>query len=540
MRLPALRVALVLFLGLLALGATACRPTGRSEAELAGVLRMGVGAMPKGLDHHVVNGIPEAKVIEALMEGLVGYHPTREGEVEAAVAERWEVSEDGLTYTFHLRPTAKWSNGDPVVAADFLAGWERILRPAMAANYREMLYAMENAQAYAEGTVTDFAEVGASAPDAFTLVVKLRGPTPYFVQLLSHYTWFPVHRPTLDKFDAWERRDSPWTRVGNYVGNGPFALVEWTDQQVIRVARSETYWDRDRVALREIRFLPVENTETEVRMFDAGQLDVTDSVPFPKRAEFLATDRPEFRQDAQLGVSYLLFNCEAGPLANPAVRRALSHAVDRAVLPRSVTYSGQPATRFTPAALPDYDPGVSFGYDPEKARAELAAAGFPGGRGFPKLTLSITTADTTLKIAEVLQAMWREELGIEVGIHNMEWRVLLSKIVRGGDYEMSMLVWIGDYVYPDTFHKILMGDAGNNRTGWANAEYDALMNASFQEPDLGKRRELLEQAERIMLAEQPVAPMLWSSYNKLVSPAVKGWVPKLQDLRPYKYVSVER
>lgn len=535
-----LRLWMLLGCAVLAVVATGCRPTGRGAAELEGVLRMGIGAMPRGIDHHTVSGIPEAKVIESLMEGLVGYHPTQEGEVAPGVAKRWEVSEDGLTYTFHLRPEARWSNGDPVVAADFIAGWERILRPAMAALYAEMLFTMENAQAYAEGRLTDFSQVGCSAPDDHTLIVRLRGPTPYFLQLLTHYTWFPVHRATLDQFGAWDRRDTPWTRPGNYVGNGPFVLAQWQDQQVIRVQRSDTYWDRDRVQLREIRFYPVENAETEVRMFEAGQLDITDQVPFAQRATFLAREHPAFRQDDQLGVSYLMFNVASAPLDNPQVRRAMSLAIDRAELPRSVTFSGYPAYRFTPKALPDYDPGVRFEYNPEQARAELAAAGYPGGRGFPRLTLSITTADTTQKMAEVFQAMWRRELGIEVAIHNMEWRVLLSKLVKGGEYEMGMLAWIGDYVYPDTFHKIFMTENGNNRTGWSNPRYDELMHASFAEADPARRRAILEEAERLMLAEQPVAPLLWSSYNKLVSPAVRGWAPKLQDLRPYKYVSVER
>ena len=258
-----------------------------------GVLHFGNGAEPQDLDPHIVTGVTEHHIISALLEGLVVKNP-QTLVPEPAVAESWTISDDGKTYSFSLRENARWSNGDPLTAEDFVWSWWRGLLPQMANLYAYMYFPIKNAEAFYKGEITDFDKVGVKALDDRTLVVTLNNPTPYFLQLLDHPSMFPVHRTTIEKFGKPGERGSLWTRAGNFVGNGAFSLKEWQLNKVLVVEKNPRYWDADVVRLNEIRFYPIENLTTEERMFRAGQLHRTEEVPLEKVASYRQrkTQRP--------------------------------------------------------------------------------------------------------------------------------------------------------------------------------------------------------------------------------------------------------
>ena len=268
------------------------KPSNVETALDENILHFGLGAEPQHLDPHLATSVAAHNILSALLEGLVSEHPETLKPVPG-VAQRWEKLEEGKTYLFHLRDNALWSNGDPVTAHDFVYSFRRILNPNLGAQYASMLHPLKNAKLYHEGKKTwEEAKVGAEAIDNFTLKITLEHPIPYFLELLNHYSWFPVHRPTLEKFDAFEKMGTPWTKPGNFVGNGPFQLVEHQINSVIAVGKNNHYWDASSVRLEGIRFYPIESVDTEERAYRAGFLHLTQSVS-ADRIEYLKEKYPE-------------------------------------------------------------------------------------------------------------------------------------------------------------------------------------------------------------------------------------------------------
>ncbi|HUG46613.1 MAG TPA: peptide ABC transporter substrate-binding protein [Sphingomicrobium sp.] len=526
------------WIGLLGIAMVACGGGDRrvDVAAKEGILLIGNGAEPMSLDPHLVTGVPENRIISALMEGLIAYHPTDAGEPEPGVAESWEHNEDFSTWRFKLRDTARWTNGEPVTAGDFVYSWERILSPALGSQYAEMLYVIENAQAFNEGKIDDFDQVGVKAIDDRTLEVKLTGSTPHFLSMLKHYSFFPVNPRVVEQFGGMTERQNRWSTVENYVGNGPFTLKEWVTNQIIRTEKNPQYWDADRVKLNQIHFFPIENVNSEETAFRAGRLHVTSTVSPDRIPSFRKTMPEQLRIDPYLGSYFFRLNVTRKPFDDPRVREALNLAVDRQLLVDRVTQGGQaPATGFTPNGLDDYPPLDRVRFNPERARQLLAEAGYPGGRGFPKSEILINTSEAHRKVAEAIQAMWRQNLGIDVGIYNQEWKVYLDS-QSNLDYDISRAGWIGDYPHAMTFLEIFTTGNGNNDTGWSNSTYDSLIQEA-QASDPEKRLQLLRQAETILLEELPVVPIYWYTRTYLLDERVEGWHPTLLDNRPYKYVS---
>ena len=503
------------------------------------VLHLGNLSEPTDLDPHVVTSQQNFFVISALFEGLTGYNP-KDASPEPALAERWEISADGTVYTFHLRPSARWSNGDPVTAQDFVKTYRRILSPGVASEYSYLHENLiTNAAAFAKGEVKDFAQVGYRAVDEHTLQMTLVGPAPYFLGMVSHHSWYPLHLPTIEKFGGAEKRGTEWTRPGNFVGNGPFTLKEWKVNQVVRVARSETYWDKDRVKLKEINFYPIESADTEERAFRSGQLHVTSTIPTSKIDSYREKSPELLHIHPFFGTYFLRFNVRVKPLADLRVRRALTLVIDRAGIINSALRAGQiPAFNFTPPNLPGYQIGPTFTNDVTLAKRLLAEAGYPDGQGFPKLEYLFNTNEGHKQIAEALQQMWKRELGIAVTLVNQEAKVYQATMASG-DYQMARYAWIGDYLDPASFLDMMMTSSGNNQTGWSSAEYDRLMTAAGREGDAVQRANLMQRAEMILMSELPVAPIYFYTRNNLGLPNVKGWQPNLLDIHPYKYVWLE-
>jgi oligopeptide transport system substrate-binding protein len=545
-RLPALLAALLL--SLLALGCARKSPgdsgpgSGTAAASTAPgkmIWRVGNGTEPQDLDPQTVSGVPEHKLIMALFEGLLAENP-RDLSPEPGVAERWEVSADGLAYTFHLRADARWSDGTPLTAATFVRSYQRMLTPALAAEYAYLLHFIKNARAYNEGKLADFAAVGVTAVDDRTLRITLETPTPFLLKLIaSHYSWYPVPVHVIEKFGGLTRKGTAWTRPGNLVSNGPFVLKEWQQQKLLTVARNPQYWDRARVRLDEIHFFPVENQDTEERMFRTGQLDTTYELPLAKIDVYRRENPAALHTDAYLGVYFYRFNLKRPPLQDRRVRRALALAVDRESLVRNVLHGGQaPAYGVSYPGTAGYTPRAKLTGTIAEAQQLLADAGFPGGRGFPKLELLYNTSQNHRVLAEALQQMWRRTLGIDLGLRNEEWKVYLDS-QDAMNFDLQRGGWIADYLDPHVFLEIWASGNANNDTGFAHAGYDALLQAALRAPDEKTRYELYQQMDAILVDELPVLPIYFYTNVRAVSPRVKGYHHTLLDNHPYKYVWLE-
>ncbi len=534
-------VARLLLIGTCLLCASGClkRETAVERGNRDQVLHKGMGADPTDLDPHLATNIAEIDVSMALFEGLVTEDPVDLHPVPG-VAERWEISSDGLTYTFFLRADAKWSDGKPVTSEDFVASWRRALTPSLGAANAGMLYVVQGAEAFHKGALKDFAQVGVTASSPTTLRVKLEHPTPYFLSLLTHPVWSPVPLKVIAAHGDAYSRGTPWTRSGRHVSNGAFKLKEWSTNHKLVVEKAPTYWDAARVRLNAIHFYPIESADPEERMFRSGQLHITYVLPFGKVDAYKRTSPQFLRTDTYLNTYFFRLNVRHPPLNNEKVRRALALAVDRSTIVEKLIRGGsQPATAVTPPGMAGYVPPPGTPSDLAAARALLAEAGFPGGKGFPPLDMLFNTKDNNRLIAEAVQEMWRRDLGIEVRLLNQEYKVVLTER-RAGRYQILLGDWVGDYLDPTTFLDLWRSDNGNNHTGWGSPEYDALLFAAARSSDLTARAAQLQKAEALMLAASPVIPLYYNTHVFLAQPSVKGWHPTLLDHHPYKHVWLEK
>ena len=518
-----------------------CKP--RETPVMAGIrtqtLHRGLAADPSELDPHIITGLPEINVAVALFEGLVNDNPADPTTPLPGVAESWDAASDGLTYTFHLRANARWSNDAPLTAQDFVNSVQRMVTKSLGADYATMLYLVANAEAYHKGTLTDFSQVGIKALDARTLRITLDHPAPYFLSMLTHPAWFPVYLPALEKSGSPYQRGSKWTRPENIVSNGPFTLKTWRPGEVLVAEKSPTYWDSAHVRLNAIHFHPAADVDSEERAFRAGQLHLTESLPVGKVDTYRRTRPAELQITPFLDTYFYRLNTTRPGLNNPKIRQALSLAIDRAAIVEKITRGGQqPALSFTPPGAGTYRPPEAIRHDLAQARALLAEAGHPEGRDLPIIEITINSSGNHRAIAEAIQEMWRRDLGVDVRINNMEQGSLLSKR-RQLDYQVMRSDWAGDYLDATTFLKVFTSDSNNNHTSWKNADYDRLLYESDRTADAAARELLLQRAESILLADLPILPLYYFTAVRLVHPSVKGWRPTVLDRPAYKQIYLE-
>lgn len=490
------------------------------------VLKSGNGAEVQDLDPQQVTGVAEHRVLSALFEGLAGIDAATLDPVPGAAAS-WEISPDGLVYTFHLRPEGRWSDGTPLTAEDFAWSWRRMLSPRLAAEYAYLLHCIAGARAFNEGDTDDFSTVGVRVLDPLTLEVTLEHPTPYFLGMQSHSAWYPVQRAAVERFGAMDERGTTWTRPGNHTGNGPFMLKDWQPNEVIQAVRNPHYWDAARVRLDGIEFYPIDNLQTEERTFRARNLHLTATVPMHR----IPVYRREYPESIQihpyLGVYFYRMNATRPPFTDPRVRQALALSLDREEIARNVMKAGErPAGTLTPPDTAGYTARARVVFDPDRARALLAEAGFPGGRGMPVVEILYNTSEAHKTIAETVQRMWREHLGLDARLLNQDWKVYLSALTTL-DYQVARSSWIGDVVDPVNFLECFLTGGGNNRTGWSSPEYDRLIQAAYAEANPAPRLELLQQAEEILLDGGPIIPIYYYSWVFLMSPEVRGFKPNV-------------
>ncbi len=502
------------------------------------ILHIGNGDEPQELDPHLTTGIPEFHIQLALFEGIVSKHPA-DLSIVPGVAESWNVSDDQLTYTFHFRENALWSNGDPITAGDFIYSWERALRPELGSLYSYMFTYIKNADAFFKGEIKDFTKVGVKALDDRTLQVKLRSPTPFFLQLLDHHSYYPVHPPTIEKFGGMIKRGSQWSRPGNFVGNGPFDLKDWKLNRILTVKKSPTYWDADTVKLNEIHFYPIANRSTEERMYRAGQLHITEELPNEKVAIYQDMNSTALRITAYLGTYFYRFNSKVEPLGDARVRKALSMSINRSQIVEKITKGGEiPAYALSPPNTNGFTSTSKVEYNIERARELLAEAGFANGEGFPKLEIIYNTDESHRKIAIAIQQMWKKALNIDVTLANQDWQVYLDSESRG-NYDISRAAWIGDYLDPNNFLDMFLSGGGNNRTGWGNPEYDRLIAAAAKAVTKEERFKYFQENERILVEEAPIMPIYTYTKVYLRESSVKGWYDNILNQHPYKHVYLQ-
>ena len=503
-----------------------------------GTLHWGNGTEPQSLDPHIATGVPEHHIISSLMEGLVN----KDGETlepRPGVAKSWDISADGRVYTFYLRQDARWSNGDLHNAHDYVWSWWRALQPALGNLYAYMYFPIANAKAYYDGEISDFSQVGVKALGDYVLQVTLTEPIPYFLQLLDHYSTYPVHRATIEKFGTADQRGTRWTFEGNIVGNGAFQLKEWKINRRITVERNPHYWNAENVRLNQVVFYPTENVTTEERMFRAGQLHYS-GIPSDKIQAYSQSDDPSLRIQPYLGVYFYRLNVDKPQLSDKRVRRALGMTINRDQLVSQITKGGQiPAYAITPPGTMGYYPESDLTFDPEGAKKLLAEAGYPNGEGFPTTEILYNTSEGHRKIAVALQQMWKKHLNIDVVLLNQEWKVYLDT-VSNHHYEIARAGWIGDYVDPNNFLDMFLCNGGNNRTRWCNPEYDQIILQQVPKAKTHQQRlELFQKAETILLDEMPVIPIYISTSNNLVHSTVKNFGRNILNQANYREMYLE-
>lgn len=530
----------VLFLSLL-LGS--CEK--RSSAELAaeqGVLIVGNNQEPLSLDPHKATAVADGKIITALLEGLVRPDAKDDALVHPGVAERWEHNAAADEWTFYLRD-AVWSDGKPVTSHDFAYAFQRILHPQFAGKYAEMLYPLSRAAEYNRGECS-WNEVGVETPDARTLRLKLTGPTPHLPYLLLHFTWCPIPAHVVETHGGMLDRRSLWTRCENWVGNGAYVLDAHRYNDFLSVRANPRYWRASEVCNRGIRFLPVVNGYTETRMFLDGKLHISNNVP-PELLSMARTRVPDaYCQDPYYCTIFYRLNTTHAPLNDARVRRALSLAVNRESLVQKVVRgAGRSAFGFTPGgagyrSVSPQESALTREQQVAEARRLLADAGFPGGKGFPTLELMTTSRDVQRVMAETVQAMWKEVLGIHVEIRSCEWTAYKAA-QQNMDYDISSSSWSGDYLDPATFIELWRSGGGNNCTGWGSSACDAALEAARTAGSAEERQKQLRIAEESMLEAQPVIPLYWSERTYLKAPGVSGWHPLILDNHPLDAVRVQ-
>jgi len=517
-RLPSLGI---LMLSLIAACGGGASPPGAS------VLERGLGQEPESMDPHLARSTQAHTVQRDLFEGLVGY--SSDGRLTPAAAESWTVSDDGLHYVFRLRDEARWSNGDPLTAGDFVFSLRRLVDPATAAFYAESLSAIVNAAAIVAGDARP-ESLGVAALDDRTLTIDLERPTPYFLALLTHPSAFPVHEASV------RRLGDRFSRPGDLVSNGAYVLDEWVLGSVIELSRNRRYRDDARTAIDRVRYHVIQQPDVELSRYRAGELDVTSTVPTDAFDAVREQFADELRVAPKLSVYFYGINLNQPELGGkPKLREALSMAIDREKLVAEVTGRGElPAFSFVPPGVDQYEaPELTFAdmpADERRARARRLYEEAGYGPDNPlRIELRYNTSDTHRRIAVAVQQMWRDVLGFEVELINEEFRVLIANMRAMQITEIFRLSWDGDYNDAQSFLSLFETDNPSNMFGYSNGDFDRLLHNAARQTDAERRRMFLEEAERELLADHVVIPIYFPVSKHLVRSNVAGWQDNVLD-----------
>jgi oligopeptide transport system substrate-binding protein len=527
-----------------------------AKAAVAQEVTYNLGTEPATIDPGIINGVSEVNVAEQVFDGLTRID--NKNMPQPAIAKSWTVSKDQRTYTFTLRD-AYWTNGTPVTAYDFEYAWKRALSPELASADAFQLYYVYGGEAFntsikvgskyyaqavdAKGNpvtktvggkvvpVPNMAKeidpsknIGVRALNAKTLKVYLQSPTPYFLNLTAFTTLMPVCKAVVSTNDKWA------SDVKTYVTDGPFKLTQWSHEDKMVFVKNPTYWDKNAVKLTKITYLMVNDSSTALSMYEAGQLDAAALVPSSELSKLVASG--DVKILPYLGTQYFLFNVPEKPFSDVRVRKALTLAINRQQITTAVTKGGEiPALAVVPHGIADALPGSDFrtvggsyfkDNDITTAKALLAQAGYPNGKGFPAFTLTFSSSDLHKAMAEAIQQMWKKNLGITCTLRSEERGVWLDDMVNI-NYDVSFAGWIGDYMDPNTFLDLWVTGGGQNSTGWSNKVYDALIAKEKATVDPKVRMAALHAAEKILMTEMPILPIYFYTNPVLVSKSIKNF-----------------
>ncbi|PRR92062.1 MULTISPECIES: peptide ABC transporter substrate-binding protein [unclassified Bacillus (in: firmicutes)] len=512
-----------------------------SSGEAKTTLNVNISTEPFSLHPGLANDSTSGSVIRQTFEGLTRINA--EGKPENAMASDIKTSADGKTYTFTLRD-AKWSNGDPVKAEDFEYAWKWALDPKNESQYAYQLYYIKGAEAANKGKAK-VADVGIKAKDDKTLVVELENPTPFFTELTAFYTYMPVNKKVAEKNKNW------YTNAGeNYVSNGPFALTKWKHGGSITLEKNNEYWDKDTVKLKKINMSMIKDTNTELSMFEKGELDWAGSPTGNLPTESLKSlkNKGNLKIQTIAGVYNYKFNTEVKPLNNANIRKALAYSINRQAIVDKITQGEQvPAMAIVPPTMEGFeDNKTGYFKDHDVATAKeflekgVKELGYKSVSDLPALKLSYNTDEAHQKIAQAIQEMWKKDLGLKVELDNSEWNVYIDKL-HSGDYQIGRMGWLGDFNDPVNFLELYKDkDGGNNDTGWESKEYKQLLNDSAKETDKTKREEMLKKAEEIIINDMPIAPIYFYTQLWVQDPKLKGVVVSGLGDAQYKWAHFEK
>jgi oligopeptide transport system substrate-binding protein len=501
---------------------TSVQVGGASGTELAAeqVLHWGNGSEPQGLDPHKSEGVPGSNIQRDLFDGLVSEAPN--GELVPGGAESWDINSDGTVYTFNLRRDARWSNGEPVTADDWVYSLRRSADPVTGSRYTFILEPVLNAAKISAGELP-VDTMGVRAIDDYTLEISLEAPTPYFLGLLTHSSTYAMHRPSV------ETHGDRVTRPGNFVTNGAYMLDEWVAQSHVKLVRNPWYWDNDSTVIDEVYFHAQENRVAEISRYRANELDITYTDLPVTQLDWIMENLPdELVTGPYLGSYYYGFNMTKPPFKdNPALRRALTLAVDRDIITTQIRKAGEiPAFGWVPPVL-NYEgqqmPEAAWTQEEREAEARrlYAQAGYSEDDPL-EVEILYNTEDSHRVIAIAIASMWREVLGVETSITNQEWKVYLDTRRQKIDTQVFRAGWIGDYNDANTFAAMFLSTSDLNDSGYENPRYDELIYLAAEEIDLERRAEYLEEAERVFLEDLPIMPLYFYATTRLVKPWVAG------------------
>jgi oligopeptide transport system substrate-binding protein len=515
-------LALVMLLGVLA-GCSGSADEGKAGQQIS----VCVGSEPKSIDPTLNNAVDGATMIIHAFEGLTKLDKT--GKVVPGMAKSWKQNDDGTVFTFTLRD-AKWSDGQPVKAQDFVYSWRRAVDPATAAEYSYQLYYIKNGQAINEGN-GKVEDLGVKAVDDKTLEVTLEAPCAYFLEITSFPTLFPIREDVVSKDpEGWA------TKPETYISNGPFTLKSWTHDSEIIMAKNESYYDKNTIKPSSVRFVLIGDANAVLAAFKNEEIIFADDMP----TEEIPALKEEgvLKIDPLLGTYFYVFNTTKAPFDNPKVRKALTLAIDRQYIIDNIAQGNQiPAGAFVPYAVPDVKPDPDFRttgkdyYDPsagayEKNIAEakklLEEAGYPNGQGFPQVEFMYNTEGAHVQIAEAIQEMWKKNLGITIKLTGQEWAVF-QQTRTDGNFQIARHGWLGDYVDPMTFLDLWYSTSGQNDADWKNADFDKNIDIAKKSANREERMKAMHAAEDLMMAEMPVMPIYYYTDMYLIRDTLKGY-----------------
>ena len=516
--------------------------TKKEDPKSPKILRLNNNEEPGSLHPGTAQGTHDSWILEHTFEGLT--KKNAEGEILPGMAKEWD-SEDGVTWTFTLRDDIYWSNGDEVTAEDFEYAWKHVLNPSTASQYAYQLYYLAGGEDYnAAEEGADLAaleaKVGVKAKDSKTLEVTLAQPTPYFLDLTSFYTYYPINKKVAEANKDWA------LEANTHVSNGPFYLAEWKHKESLKIKKNDKYYENSKINLDEVHFVIIDDENTAWQMYRAGEIDMVYPLPQDVQGQLLEKNDPEFHIAPDLAIYYYNINTKVKPFNNSKVRRALGLAIDRELIVEHVAQGGQtPAFSVVPPGIPDVsgdfqeNSGRLFKEDIEEAKKLLAEGLSEEGLSeLPNFVLTYNTSEGHKKIAEAIQEMWRKNLGVEMTLENVEFQVKLDR-EQAGDFTLSRAGWVGDYVDPMTFMDLWVTDGPYNDASFSNSEYDRQVNIAKNSMDPKVRMDAMHKAEQILMDEMPIIPIYFYTKPYVLKPNVSGIYDPINSYPQFKYADIK-